>query len=80
MGNTYQDENGVTQWGDRNAKPVILSKIVLMMATNHISFQDFLDYIEKGSKKYEAIRDCKSSFDEQSALIELREKGVGKEQ
>jgi len=61
-------------------KADVLSDIILMMATYNVTYQDFLDYIEKGSKKYEAIRDCKSGFDEQSALIEIKEKGVDKEQ
>ena len=80
MSNTYQGENGETQFGDRKLKTDVLGDIILMMVTHDITYQDFLDYIEKGSQKYEAIRDCKSNFDEQSALIEIKEREVDREQ
>ena len=68
MSNTYQDENGDTQFGDRKLKTDVLGDIILMMVTHDITYQDFLDYIEKGSQKYEALRNL--DFKDQSAVLQ----------
>ena len=56
-------------------KEQVLSHIVLTMALYDIKYQDFMEFIERGSRDYERLRNIRKNFDEQAALEEFENRG-----